>query len=255
VISLEIPDNIDEILKPNLSYWNCLQPFVNNSSNSVLQIAHKTVEVKIHYANLHLFMLLQTYREGSSFELSFIRHCLTENIITNLNSVLESIAHVINEIYNIGINFNIVSIDHRKSKRDCLRCLLKNVDNYLAEYLDAVLVRGSPVENWYEALRQYRHQIAHRPHSIFMLTIGGTYLPDDPSISVFERKGKIVFDPKTKEPIIPNYTKNREIRSFTKRGFYMLLQLIEGIYSLIYYNERFHNDIVALLDKTVARKQ
>lgn len=249
MFTLEIPDNIDEILKPNLLFWNCLQPFINSSLNSVLQVAHKTVEVKVHYASLNLFMLLQSYEKGrsSSFEPSFMRHSLTENIIINLNSALESISHVINQIYNIGVDFNLVSIDHKKSKKDCLRCLLKKHDNDLSEYLDAALVRGSPVNDWYEALRQYRHQIVHRPHSIFLLTIGGTYLPDNPSISIFDRKEKIKFDDKTGEPVIPNYTKKREIRSFTKGAFTVILKIIEGIYYYIYNNQELHKSIISLL--------
>lgn len=240
---IDIPNNIQYILMPNLLYWNVLNPFINSHENKVLGVAHKTVETRLHNANFYLDQLLKTYessQEGFGFEYSFLRRTFTENIITNLCSALDALAHEIKIIYNIDIKDRSVSFSHGHSiedkKNNCLRCRLMDVDKDLSESLDEILLfQNNPAENWYDALFEYRHQILHRPHFIFMITIGNiSYLPDNPKSELNEKPR---FDKVKMKPIIPNYIKEREIRKFSIQSIRIVLVIVESIYEYIISNK------------------
>lgn len=239
------------MLKPNLLNWQYLIPLINVSENEILQIAHTTVATRLHFANLHLYLLLQTYEKKSSFETGFLQRSLTENIILDLYSALDALGHVINQIYDLNINYKLVSIDHRKrsnkkDERRCMRCKLQITDNNLSELLESTLIRkNSPRDNWYDALVEYRHQIVHRPHFIFMKTIGNiTWLPDDPTI--IQSKEKFRFDHEKSEAIIPNYTQKREIRYFATSSFSSVLRIIEYVYLMLRTNKRINKQLISL---------
>lgn len=221
MFSLVIPDHIDEMIMPNLYNWKRAKRIMNNS-NSELLITNTTVETKLHAANFYLYLLSETSKHNSS-ESSFLKRTVFESMILNLNAAIESVAHVLNLIYEFNIPSLKVSVDHLYSKdrkrhkrceKVCLRCRLKEIDPHLSNALDQNLKRDSPVNDWYEALRQYRHQILHRHHSIYLVGPGITILPDDPSVYKMTEKPK--FDFKTNEPIIPNYTLKREITKYSR---------------------------------------
>lgn len=207
-------------------------------------IVHKTIETRLHNANFYLDQLLKTYElsnEEFGFEYSFLRRTFTENIITNLCSALDALAHEIKIIYNIDIKDRSISFSHGhsiedKKNNDCLRCRLRNADEDLSNILDQILLfQNNPSENWYDALFEYRHQILHRTHFIFMVTIGNIlYLPDNPKS---ESNEKPRFDKVKKKPIIPNYTIEREIRKFSIQSIRIVLVIIESIYQYIITNK------------------
>ena len=241
---IDIPKNIQNMLIPNLLHWNILNPFINAHENKVLMIVHKTVETRLHNANFYLDQLLKTYESLDTefgFEYSFIRRTFTENIITNLCSALDALAHEIKIIYEIDIKDRSISFNHNHLKKDkknnCLRCKLIDIDRELSDGLDQlVLFQNNPVDNWYDALFEYRHQILHRHHFIFMLTVGNIlFLPDDPKI--INPTEKFGFDKIKMKPIIPNYTKERESRQFSIKSIQNVLAIVEFIYECIILNK------------------
>ena len=255
---IDIPKNIQNMLMPNLLYWNALQPFIKEYENEVLLTAHITVENRLHNANFYLDQLLKTYESHDNefgFEYRFLQITFTENIITNLCSALDALAHEIKIIYNIDINDRFVSFSHshliKNKKNNCLRCKLVDVDKDLANILDQTLLfKNNPAENWYDALFEYRHQILHRPHFIFMVTIGNLlYLPDNPKSKSNEKPR---FDMVKMKSIIPNYTQEREIRKFSKQSIRIVLLIVESIYEYIIstkITEKFFFDYDSRLKK------
>lgn len=262
---IDIPKNIQNMLMPNLLYWNILNPFINAHENKVLMIAHKTVETRLHHANFYLDQLLKTYESLNpklGFEYNFIRRTFTENIITNLCSVLDALAHEIKIIYQIDIKDRSISFNHNHLKKDkknnCLRCKLINVDKELSDGLDQLLLfQNNPSDNWYDAIFEYRHQILHRHHFIFMLTIGNIlYLPDDPKIIWSTEKPR--FDKIKMKAMIPNYTKEREIRQFSIQSIKIVLLIVEFIYSYIISNkirEKFFSEYDSKLKLIVDKSE
>jgi hypothetical protein len=128
---------LDEIIRPSLTNWTEFGKLIDKSSNDLLSVAHKTVETRLAFANTHLVILRQVNNNT-------LKRAMFENIIINLVSSLQSVAHVINERYTVGINYK-VEIDHKYYKREkkhleaskiCLRCKLKTVNTTLAELLD-----------------------------------------------------------------------------------------------------------------------
>jgi hypothetical protein len=171
-----------------------------------------------------------------------IKRAMFEDVIINLVSSLEAIAHVLNQVYDINFEYHDVKLDHifpkdkeRHHKRSqlCLRCRLAKSNPPLADLLAEVLKTGSPVEQWYQALIEYRHQIVHRPHFIAMVLAGfrGYYLPDDPRI--IKPTERLYVDKKTKQTIWPNYTQRREIKKFTELSYKIVVDIVEAIYQSI----------------------
>jgi hypothetical protein len=162
--------------------WERVTSKISGIDNQILQTGNVTVKNKLHYALMHWTILDQAYQISGSAT-CLVQCAMTENIILNLVSALEAFAHVINQIYNFQLDPRGVAIDHlldhKKSKRKCLRCELKGQNGELADYLDSELVRdSSPINNWYESLVRYRNQ-----NTLFLInqSVGeGSFLPDDP---------------------------------------------------------------------------
>jgi hypothetical protein len=158
-----------------------------------------------------------------------------EDVTINLVSSFEAIAHVLNGFYDLGIEDRIVTIDHKRrhiqQSESCLRCKLREVNLPLANLLDEVLKIGSPVEEWYKALIEFRHQALHRHHFIALSTGKGYFLPDDPNLMTPKKRPHL--DKRTKRIVVPNYTKKREIKKFTEALYKRVVETIEAIYLLI----------------------
>jgi len=239
---INIPSHIENMLIPNLLNWEKITPLIQKIPNDLLQVAHKTVETKLHFANMQLSILNQVYNPPSSFEKNLIKRSMFEGIIVNLVAALEAVAHVINQIYDLNVSYKLVSIDHKKYLEvngSCLRCKVSVVNQGLGSLLDEFLKKGSPIKNWYQAVIEYRHQIVHRPHYIATQILGvpGYFIPDDPKI--IQPKGKTKFDEKTKQFIMPNFTKMRELRDFSEYSFSVVLKIIDGIYLAILEDNKF----------------
>jgi hypothetical protein len=236
-----MPNHIEKMLVPNLQNWENLRILIQSTKDEILQVAHTTVQTKLHYANMQLNLLNQVYEPPSSFEKMFMKRSIFESIIINLVSALESTAHVMNQIYELGIDYKQVTIDHKffynerrhnQASRNCLRCKIKDLNPKLASFLDEALQRGSPSEQWYEAVMEYRHQIVHRPHFIAMQIAGGPrgyFLPDDPKIMT----QKVTFDKKIHQPIYSNFTLMREMKQFAESSASLILFIVEEIHGLI----------------------
>lgn len=219
----------------NLPNWEQVQNLIEKSKNSKLQVAHKTVYTRLSFAKFHLSILRQA-------ENNEIKRAMFEDVVINLVSSLQALAHFINELYEIGIKEYQVSIDHlyinnedkhKKATKKCLRCKLKDYNENIAYALDEVLKTGSPTNNWYHALIEYRHQIVHRQHYIAHIEAGdrGYYLPDDPND--LEPKGKSYYDKEKRHTVWANYTKRREIKRFTEKVYNVIVSIINSIYELI----------------------
>jgi hypothetical protein len=99
--------------------------------------------------------------------------------------------------------------------------------------LDKFLKTGSPVEDWFNGLIEYRNQILHRQHLIAYSTSNGYFLPDDPS--VLGPQGGY-FDRKRKRFVTGNFTKRRRIKEYTD------LNILESIKSKLSKNGIILND-------------
>jgi hypothetical protein len=160
-----------------------------------------------------------------------------ENIIFNLTSALDALAHEINQIYGLKIDFERVQIDHHRPQQnnegDCIRCKLDNIsEDNLAKYLNKELPRKNmiPINHWYDTFLKYRNQVMHRIIYELMLEPGNDYLPDDPTI--LQSNGRITFDANG-SPLIPNYIHRRELRTYTRFCFEKVLEISEKIQSFV----------------------
>jgi hypothetical protein len=120
---------------------------------------------------------------------------------------------------------------HLEASKISLRCKLKTVNTTLAELLDEILITGNPVNHWYEALIEYRHQAVHRPHFIAKVIVnypGYYFLPDDPKI--IQPTERPYLDKELGRVIWPNYTKMRDIKKFSEDCYKKVVITIEGIY-------------------------
>ena len=88
----------------NLPNWEQVQNLIEKSKNSKLQVAHKTVYTRLSFAKFHLSILRQA-------ENNEIKRAMFEDVVINLVSSLQALAHFINELYEIGIKEYQVSID------------------------------------------------------------------------------------------------------------------------------------------------
>lgn len=255
MITLTIPDHIEQMLLPNLHNWEKLRNLIQSTSNDILQIAYTTIESKLHYANMQMNILNQLYESSSSHAANLVKRSMFEGVIVNLVSSLESTAHVINQIYEFGIDYKRVTIDHRffyderkhrQATENCVRCNIKKVNSSLDSFLCDFLKRGSPVEEWYEALIEYRHQIVHRPHFVALLQAGsrGYFLPDDPKII----GTKVKFDKERGEPVYSNFHLMREMRQFAEESTFRIIFIVENIFHVILEDEKIKQRMVGLLN-------
>jgi hypothetical protein len=221
----------DEVHDPDLPNWEEFGKLIARTPNEILSVAHTTVRSRLGFAGMHLSILRQAKNNS-------MKRAMCEDVIVNLVSSLEAIAHVLNGYYGFGIQQLTVRIDHRffndeKKHRArpelCLRCRLKKVNARLADALDELLKTDSPIDNWYRSLIEYRHQILHRQHVIAhqLQGVKGYFLPDDPNVM---GPGKPYLDEKTKRFIIPNYRMRREIKQYTEESYQNTIDTVELIY-------------------------
>jgi hypothetical protein len=202
------------------------------NNNLILHHALHAVKYKIEAANLHIFILNEafTLTDGDK---NFLKRTMVENIIFNLSSLLDSLAHAINQIYQANIDFTRVQVDHQSDPKRCLRCYIDGINDGLSTYLNSQLPQRNKLpSHWYYDFSEYRNQIMHRTIYVLMLEPGYDYLPDDPTnISeprfLKDQNGKQVFDSKTNKPILSNYTQFRELRSYSKELFDKIFAIIE----------------------------
>lgn len=210
-------------------------------NNRVLFIAHRTVKYKLEFAFFHKATLFKAYHLQSTHAKTLLKRSMIENVIINLSSSLDAIAHEINQLNEFGIPFHMVQIDHyqhddvRKGKH-CMRCRLDDKNNDLAEFVRTELPRRisnqQNSEHWYFNFQEYRNQMIHRTINVLMLEPGRNYLPDDPAI----------LDPPTDEindvdnylnPIYQNYTKRRELSEYSEWCLNKVVQICERIYEYL----------------------
>lgn len=231
----------DEVRNPDLPNWEEFGKLIEKTPNDILRVAHTTVRSRLGFADMHLSILRQA--EDSS-----MKRAMCEDVIINLVSTFEAVARVLNGFYALGLDYRFITIDHKfpNSKKKhleltefCLRCRLKKVNSRLADILDLFLKTDSPVENWYQSLVEYRHQIMHRQHLI-AYSIGGRgpkgyFLPDDPNVM---GPGKTHFDKKTKRLIIQNFTQWREIKRYPRESYELVMGIVELIYLAMLEGEK-----------------
>lgn len=207
-------------------------------NNLILHHALHAVKYKIEAANLYILILNEvfTLTEGDK---NFLKRTMIENIIFNLSSLLDSLAHAINQIYKASIDFTKVQMDHQGDPKKCVRCYIDNINDGLSTYLNSELPQRNKFTNhWYYDFIEYRNQIMHRTLYMLLLEPGLDYLPDDPTnlsqpTYVKDQNGKPIFDPKTGKPILSNYTKFRELRLYSKEIFDKIFAIIEETCKLL----------------------
>jgi hypothetical protein len=176
------------------------------SSNHVLNTAHRSTKHKLEAANLHLSILNQAYGLSPSHAMLFLNRTMTESILFNLASGLDSLAHVINQIYRFDIEFRKVQIDHHFNEKECLRCKLDKANNdYLSQYLNTQIPRSrQDQDHWYKIFTDYWNRVKHRTLYIINISTEGLFLPDDPTN--LNPLVKPYHDANTHEIVYPNYT-------------------------------------------------
>lgn len=145
-------------------------------NNLILHHALMAVKYKIEAANLYIFILNEIFvlTEGDTY---FWKRAMIENIIFNLSSLLDSLAHAINQIYQASIDFKKVQMDHQNHPKKpnpkiCRRCYIDTInDDELATYLNSELPERNnfSTNHWYYDFSEYRNQIMHR--TIYVLLV------------------------------------------------------------------------------------
>jgi hypothetical protein len=228
---------------PNfIKLQNSIKDHPQWKNNLILYHALSAVKYKIDAANMYIQILNEVF-ELTNGDKTFLKRAMMENIIFNLYSLLDSLAHAINQIYQSGIDFKKVQIDHYNHKKPdpkkCVRCYINSINDGLSTYFNSELPQRNKFPNhWYDDFTDYRNQIIHRTIYVLWLEPGFDYLPDYPtdlseSRFIKDDKGKQVFDPKTGKAIRSNYTKFRELRSYSKEIFDKVLGIIEKICGLL----------------------
>jgi hypothetical protein len=223
--------------------WNEFSERIARSSklvnNRILHLAHSTVKYKLESTYFHKATLVKAYYLKSSNAKTLLKRSMIENIIINLSSSFDAIAHEINQTYKFSIPFNRIQIDHNhrsESSKNCMRCMLDDKANNLAEYMRTELPRNDPkqqsLEHWYFSFQQYRNQMIHRTIYVLMLEPGKDFLPDDPSILNPPTDG-VNYSGIFKDPVYPNYTKRREIREYSELCLNKTIQICEQIYEYL----------------------
>jgi hypothetical protein len=242
MFNLEYDDNIGREPTRCMPMWNEFNEQIRNNSklanNKILNLAHSTVKHKLESAYFHRTTLVKAYTLKSSKAKTLLKRSMLENIIINLSSSFDAIAHEINQIYDLNIPFNKVQIDHYHQSefaKNCMRCRLNSKSNDLAEYLRAELPKNDSNQNldhWYLSFQRYRNQIIHRTIYVLMLEPGKDFLPDDPAKLDPPTDG-VKYIGNLKEPVYPNYTKRREIREYSEQCLNKVIQICEQIYEYL----------------------
>src|SRR5687768_13583162 len=112
-------------------------------NNLILHHALHAVKYKIEAANLYIFILNEVFALTER-DKNFLKRAMIENIIFNLSSLLDSLAHAINQIYQVNIDFTRVQMDHQShpkkpNPKKCVRCYIDTINDGLSTYLNSEL--------------------------------------------------------------------------------------------------------------------
>jgi hypothetical protein len=127
----------------------------------------------------------------------------------------------------------------KPNPKQCVRCYIDNINNGLSAYLNSELPERNKFSNhWYYDFSEYRNQIMHRTINVLLLEPGLDYLPDDPKdlrqpTYLQDEQGKPIFDHRTGKLFLSNYTKFRELRSYSKEIFDKIFAIIEETCKLL----------------------
>ena len=229
-------------LNDNMPNFITLQQTITTNSpwnnDLILHYALHAVKYKIEATKMYILILNEIF-ELTKGDKNFLKRAMMENIIFNLSSLLDALAHTINRIYRAGVDFNRVQMDHQTNDKKCLRCHIDNINDDLSQYLNLDLPkRDQSQSHWYYDFSNYRNQMTHRTIYPIMLEPGYDYLPDDPSdfsppTILKYPDGKPIFDPSTRKALYSNYTQFREFRSYSQEMFDKILSIIEKVCELL----------------------
>jgi hypothetical protein len=168
-----IDDKTGDLLLPKMPNWTKIDEIISNRpelKTQVLILAHSSVHRKLESAKMHISMLYQSYKIRQTttvkVKVDFLNRTMFDNVIFNLSSLLDSIAHEINQFYQFKLDFERVQMDHIGSEHrpDCLRCLLDKENDDLAAHLNFELPWRSKnqitnIDSWYHDFSAYRNQV------------------------------------------------------------------------------------------------
>jgi hypothetical protein len=86
----------DEIVDLDLTNWEKFRKLIEKSPNEILQVAYTTIRTRLGFADMHLSILTQAQDNR-------LKRAMSEDVIVNLVSSLESTGHVSNGFYGLGI--------------------------------------------------------------------------------------------------------------------------------------------------------
>ncbi|MPZ06792.1 MAG: hypothetical protein GEU26_10345 [Nitrososphaeraceae archaeon] len=182
-MGLTFGEDIDNVLTSSMPKWKEIDDKIKNNANfannKILLLAHSTVKYKLELAFFHVVVLNKAYNLGPSHAKTLLKRGMMENIIVNLASTLDAIAHEINQINGFCIEFHKVAIDHGHRdgmRKHCMRCKLDVKNNHLAKYVRAELPRRNSnqinPDHWYFDFQGYRNQMIHRTIYVLLLEPG-----------------------------------------------------------------------------------
>jgi hypothetical protein len=249
-----IDDKTGDLLVPKMPNWTKIDEIISNRpefKTQVLILAHSSVRRKLESANMHISMLYQSYKirqtTTAKVKVDFLNRTMFDNVIFNLSSLLDSIAHEINQFYQFKLDFKRVQMDHIGSeyRPDCLRCLLNKENDDLAAHLNWELPwrrknQTTNIDSWYHDFSAYRNQVMHRTIYFLFKTPGNNYLPDDPTFlgdepirPVFDENHKPIFKSHYGDPIQEHFESQRELRSYSDWCLEKILDVTEKIYGYL----------------------
>lgn len=233
---LTFNEEIGRMLDKDMPNWCELNKQIHEGTvNQVLRLAHITTKHRLEAAFFHLLTMDQIYRKETSFHHyhQFAIRLSGEGIFFALAGSLDSLAHEINQFYNLGVDFSSAQMDHfdRKNGTQCVRCQLNHHDNELANYLENEFPRRSPADHWYHTFSQYRHQVVHRTVYVIAVQPHGLLLPDNPS--EVNPQLQNTFDKKNPKKLIhrAGFSQEREMKKYCMECFVMIRERIEAVYA------------------------
>jgi hypothetical protein len=130
---ISVDDNTGSLLNSMLPNWEELNSRVEKSfaHNRYLIKSSLATKMRLESSFFHLSLLDSLYNLESSRAIVFLVGTTFENIIFHLAATLDSIAHVINNVYKFDIDIKRVQIDHTgrehaipQKQKHCARCKL-----------------------------------------------------------------------------------------------------------------------------------
>jgi hypothetical protein len=136
MVHLSVDSASGSLLQGLVPNWQRVGNKINSAPNNNITLvrAHHTIKDKLEFALFHLSVLDQAYTLPPASIKTLLKRSMVENIIFNLTSALDALAHEINQIYQLNINFQKVQMDHlspQSKQSNCLRCVLDKVNDRL----------------------------------------------------------------------------------------------------------------------------